>query len=65
MANRESGGRPVAIVTTALLHGWLDRPIASSPDGHAAAGIDWHGQPQHGYAPPMHAQPLKFGRHGA
>ncbi|MCB0879777.1 MAG: ABC transporter ATP-binding protein [Thermoleophilia bacterium] len=50
-------GHPVGIVTSALLHGWLERPLASQPDAHAAAGIDWHGPAQHGYAPPMQAQP--------
>jgi osmoprotectant transport system ATP-binding protein len=54
-------GRPIGIVTTALLHGWLDRPVATSVDQHAAAGIEWHGPAQHGYAPPMHAQPLRLG----
>ena len=54
-------GRPVGIVTTALLHGWLDRPVAQSIDGHAAAGIAWHGPAVHGAAPPMQAQPLRFG----
>lgn len=41
----DGAGRPIALVTTALLHGWLDRPVAPSADQHAAAGIDWHGQP--------------------
>ncbi len=61
-------GRPVGIVTTALLHGWLDRPVAGLADGHAAAGIDWHAaapiahaKAQHGYAPPIQSQPPRFG----
>ncbi len=54
-------GRPVGIVTTALLHGWLDRPVAQAIDGHAAAGIAWHGPAVHGAAPPAQAQPLRFG----
>lgn len=56
-------GRPVAIVTTAMLHGWLDRPLAGSIDGHAAAGIPWNGPAVHGAAPPMHAQPLPWHGH--
>jgi osmoprotectant transport system ATP-binding protein len=54
-------GRPVGIVTTALLHGWLDRPVAQTIDGHAAAGIAWHGPAVHGASPPIQAQPLRYG----
>ena len=54
----DASGRPVAVVTTALLHGWLDRPMADEVDAHAAAGVDWNGHARHGAAPPMQAQPL-------
>jgi osmoprotectant transport system ATP-binding protein len=59
----DGAGRPVAVITTAMLHGWLDRPLAASIDGHAAAGIPWNGPPVHGAAPPMHAQPLQWNGH--
>jgi osmoprotectant transport system ATP-binding protein len=47
----DAQGRPVAIVTTALLHGWLDRPMATGPEAHAAAGIEWNGAPGVGAQP--------------
>jgi osmoprotectant transport system ATP-binding protein len=47
----DAHGRPVAIVTTALLHGWLDRPMTTGPEAHAAAGIDWNGAPGIGAQP--------------
>jgi len=34
-------GRPVAVVTTALLHGWLERPLPGAVDAHAAAQVAW------------------------
>jgi osmoprotectant transport system ATP-binding protein len=42
----DAAGRPVAIVTTALLHGWLDRPLAAGVEAHAAAEIAWNAPAQ-------------------
>ncbi|MCW2923761.1 MAG: transporter related [Thermoleophilia bacterium] len=54
----DAGGRPLAVVTTALLHGWLDRPLQTGPDEHAAAGIAWHGTPS---TPAIGSQPTHHG----
>ena len=51
-------GRPLAVVTTAMLHGWLERPLSTGADQHAAAGITWHGHP--GASPVLGAQPPRI-----
>jgi len=48
-------GRPIAFVTTALLHQWLARPIAAA-GAHAAETMQWQqGQYQHSHANPRTA----------
>jgi osmoprotectant transport system ATP-binding protein len=50
----DAHGRPVGVITTDMLHGWLQRPVgAGAAEAHAAAGVAWQQplqqQQQHGF----------------